>query len=463
MKKIVLSAISLLMVLLSVSAINSNDERVWYFSDGGAQYNIVKVDLEKTWYVPKYGSAYKDPGTQGDRENGTYGRMINVIGNIGCAFTDHSLKFTISTTGRFVSQSDPTKYREFFVALKPRYRRNGNNNDLNFNYEPNLEDEYPSTDPVPNTRNGDAVLYSPAQPRNGGGSHSSVTLGGVTYQFQRYYMDICICMDELTTEDLTHLAPGDDYIATIVVNWECTDPNCDKNESGNEWHDGSFVFVINGYYEQGSGSSHEVFLQLNPDPSSQNLDLVSMAKQNPVQNVKVADMEIYTMTKEKVSGKNWLQRISVFVSASPDYTKGTAGFRLRNTSSNDGYYIPYSVIVKDFDLITQREIQNSPNSSKEFDGSKAFGSLTSADMIELTQQTMSNKNGKEVYSIAYGATVYIRLGTDNQGVVRAYSSTDAAGQIVKDADNLDPAIAYNVSSKLAGIYTSDIYYFIIYN
>lgn len=461
MKKMIFSVIYILMILISVFAdVNSNSERVWYFSDGGTQYNIAKVNLEKTWYVPKYGSAYKDPGTDGDRVNGTYGRMINVIGNIGCAFTDHSLKFTISTSGRFVSQSDPTKYREFYVALKPRYRRNGNNNDLNFNYEPNLEDEYPSTDPVPNTRNGDAVLYSPAQPRNGGGSHSNVTLGGVTYQFLRYYMDICICMDELTTEDLTHLAPGDDYIATIIVTWECTDPNCDKNESGNEWHDGSFVFVINGYYEQGSGSSHEVFLQLNPDPSSQNLDIVSIAKQSPIQNVKVADMEIYTMTKEKVNGKDWLDRISVFVSASAEYTVGTPGFRLRN---NNGYYIPYTVIVKDFDLITQSEINNGPNSSKEFDGSKAFNSLTNEDLIELTQQQMSNKNGKSVYSIAYGANIYIRLGTDNQGVVRAYSNNDAGGQIVMDADNIDPAIAYDVSSKLAGIYTSEIYYFIVYN
>ena len=171
-------------------------------------------------------------------------------------------------------------------------------------------------------------------------------------------------------------------------------------------------------------------------------------------------MEIYTMTKEKVNGKDWLQRISVFVSASAEYTVGTPGFRLRN---NNGYYIPYTVIVKDFDLITQSEINNGPNSSKEFDGSKAFNSLTNEDLIELTQQQMSNKNGKSVYSIAYGANIYIRLGTDNQGVVRAYSNNDAGGQIVMDADNIDPAIAYDVSSKLAGIYTSEIYYFIVYN
>ena len=461
MKKIIL-LFAILFILLPVFAdVNSKSERVWYFSDGGTSYNISTVNLEKAYYVPKYGTAYSDPGNDGNRTDGTYGRKTNVLGNIGCAFTDHELKFTISTSGRFVSQSDPTKYREFFVALKPRWRHKDYNDDLNFNYMRDLTQQYSDTDPVPNTRNGNAVLYSPAQPQHAPNSdYSDVTLNGTLYRFMKYYMDICICMDELTTEDLTHLAPGDDYIATISISWECTDPNCDKSESGNEWHDGSFVFVVNGYYDVGHGSSHDVFLQLNPEPASMNLDLVSIADHDSIPDVKIANLQIYTTTREKVNNKDWLQRIKVFVSASPNYNTASAGFRLRN---DNGYYIPFTITLKDFDLVSQSEINNGINSQKEFDGSKAFNSLTDDDLITLTQQQMSNKGGKSVYSIACGANVYIRLGTDNLGIVRAYSSTDATGQIVKDVNSENPGTAYDVSSKLAGIYTSDIYYFIIYN
>lgn len=467
MKRLSIALITVLLVLFSVCAdVTDRSERVWYYSDGGggSGWNILAINLEKAYYVPKYGTAYNKSASDGDRENGTYAKATNVIGNIGCAFTDHVLEFTVSTDGRFVSQSDPSKYRNFVVAIKPRYRRTTDGDDVNYNFMPDLVNSYDDNLRVPNTRNGDAVLYSPPMPRNGNNTFSHVTLGGTQYKVQRYYFDMCICMDELTTEDLTHLATGDDYIAIINVSWRCTDNNCNVNESGNEWHNGSFTFAVKGYYGVSKPSNETVFLQVNPEPSSMNLDLVRIATEQPTADIKVADLQIYTMAEEKKNNKDWLQRLSVYVSADMHYNNvSSTGFRLVNTTANNSYYIPYKVVVKDYDLVTNTESSNTGNALKAFDGKVSYSTLSSGTRIDLNQQQMVNKNSLSVYSVAYAANVYIRFDLDGNNDIRAYSSTNAAGYKVKDADSNDLVTRETVSSALAGIYTSNIYYYIIWN
>lgn len=467
MKRIAFLLLTIFVFLFSAYAdVTAKSERVWYFSDGGggSGWNTLAINLEKAYYVPKYGTAYNKSQSDGNRENGTYAKATNVIGNIGCAFTDHSLEFTVQTDGRFVSQSDPSKYRNFIVAIKPRYRRTSDTDDMNYNFMPDLVHSYDDNLRVPNTRNGDAVLYSPPMPRNGNNDFSHVTLGGTKYNVQKYYFDICICMDELTTEDLTHLISGDDYIATITVSWRCTDENCDVSQTGNEWHNGTFTFAVKGYYGVSKPSNQTVFLQINPEPSSMNLDLVRISKEQPTADIKVADLQIYTMAEEKKNNKDWLQRLSVYVSADMHYnTVSSTGFRLLNTTANNLYFIPYKVVVKDYDLVTNTESSSTGNALKAFDGKVSYSTLSSNTRIDLDQQQMVNKNGLSVYSVAYAANVYIRFDLDGNNDIRAYSDSNPSGYKVKDADSDDVITRETVSSALAGIYTSNIYYYIIWN
>ena len=81
----------------------------------------------------------------------------------------------------------------------------------------------------------------------------------------------------------------------------------------------------------------------------------------------------------------------------------------------------------------------------------------------LAQQQMVNKNGKSFYSIAYGGKVYISLDKNSDGDIVAIGPNGQPDYLVKDANSSDPILRETVSSSLAGIYTSNIYYYIIYN
>lgn len=466
MRKIALFIVFILIIIPFAIAedVTNKTERVYYYSDNAAAWNINTVDLSKALYVPKYGTPYNKNNSNpdyGSREAGTYAKKTNVWGNVGCAYTDHEIEFTVYTDGRFVKQSDPSKYRNFYVALRPRIKYKNGNDDENFNYMRDLNSLYDDTLPVPNSKNGDIIVYSPAMIHNGNNNFSQITIGGQNKNVERFYYDICICMDELTTEDLTHLADGNDYIATIIIRWECTDPTCSRTDD-NQFHAGSFVFVVNGFYNADASTSR-VFVQLNPDPSSMNLDLVQIATQShPISDIEVADLQIYTSPKDN---NPWVNSLSVFVSASSNWNSSDqAGFRLKRNNNPNDYSIPYKVIIKDYNLVTN-SISNTGNAEKEFDGTAAFSSLTDEEMIslDLAQQQMINKNGKSFYSIAYGGKVYISLDKNSDGDIVAIGPNGQPDYLVKDANSSDPILRETVSSALAGIYTSNIYYYIIYN
>ena len=465
MRKLISISILLIILISTASAVDYNSERVFYYTDGGT-WNITNVNLGMAYYVPKYGTIYNSNANVGSPENGTYAKATNVIGNVGCAYTDHSLKFTISTSGRFVSQSDPTKYREFVIAGVPRYRLS---NDETYKYKPSLNEKYADSDRVPNTRNGDIVVYSPPMPKDGNNAYSKVTFYDGTKNVAHYYIDLCICMDELTTEDYLHLSENNDYIATITITWECTDPDCTKT-SGDNRHFGSFIFAINGYYGDGySGSYKDIFLQVTPEVSALNLDLVNIAASTPNDDIKVSDLQLFTTTKNN----DWVKKLSVFISASQSYNSASAnGFRLVN---DNGYYIPYVVVVKDYNLSTGTE---TGTTNAVFTGTTAYSNNMS-NKISLSQYYLvGKKTDNKAYSIAYGANVYIRFvdnGRNTQdsrvagssipstGDIIAYSQSDTTGQVVKDAGSNDPIVANTVSNRLSGIYTSNIYYYIISN
>ena len=475
MRRFVCFFILFIVLIVSAFADTYGQERVFYYTDGGTQWNITNVDLSKAFYVPKYGTIYSnDTNDNGSPENGTYAKKVNVIGNAGCCLTDHVLKYTISTSGRFVSQSDPTKYRDFYVAVVPRHRKD--TTDYYYKYKSDLSgDVYGDNERVPNSRNGDIVLYSPPMPKNPNNTYSTLTFtNGSSINLDHYYFDICLCMDELTTEDYLHLSEDNDYIATITVTWECmeyidSDDTCPKS-----FHYGSCIFTINGYYGDGmSGSSKEVFLQVTPEVSSMNLDLVDIAKNSPNSDIKISDLQIYTMTSKKA----WLNRISVFISSSQSFNSQSAtGFRLMN---DKGYYIPYVVDVKNYDL-TINDHTELATANAVFNGTTAY-SKNMTNKITLKQYDLVGKKKDNIaYTIAYGANVYIRFigyiddnntpdtrtqgsGIPSSGDIIAYSIAGQPNQTVKDAGSDDSITASTVSAALAGIYTSNIYYYIIYD
>lgn len=472
----------ILFPLIMLSALDVNSERVWYYSDTGS-YNVSKIDLNKAYYPPKYDTEYIKTKNDGNSATGTYAAQTNVIGNVGCAYTDHRIKFTVTTSGRFVSVKDPTKYREFYLALKPRIRYVPpiNNDDSNFNCYSHFDEnrgEYVYKTysdlgtTVPTTRTGLAEIISPALPKYGNNNKSKIIIDNNECYVARYYFDLCVCMDPLTSEDLTHLIESDDYIATVTISWSCMEDNCSRDpDDGNDCHYGSFTFAINGYYGNKSSSS-AVFLSVTPTASSMNLDLATIATENPSGDVLIADLQLYTLTRKGSELKNpdkeesdWVEKLTLFVSASPGYMDtNSLGFRLTNSSLDNNYYIPFKVVVKDRNLVTKVENSVSGNATKSFDGTSGYSTtMSETEKITITQNEMANKQGATAYSVAYGANVYIRFVESGHEIYAYNGDDDTTGLLLKDVNNENMAIAISTAAQLAGIYTSKIYYHVVSN
>ena len=112
-------------------------ERVFVFNGEQA----TTMNLANTFYLPTYEVEWE--AKSNDLINGTYitkkenGKTPNGIGHIGCVATRHKIIFEVNTNGgRFVSQSDPSKYRDYYVAMKPRIRNYSNSKDINFFINP---------------------------------------------------------------------------------------------------------------------------------------------------------------------------------------------------------------------------------------------------------------------------------------------------------------------------------------
>ncbi|MBR6085852.1 MAG: hypothetical protein IKP61_09615, partial [Spirochaetales bacterium] len=169
MKRVVLLLIIGLTLLAFVSAAESTEERIWFYLDTGSN-NIQKVNLTTPVIYPaKYKATWSSNGSN-DPDKGTYVAKINVMGNIGCAYTDHQIVFTVSCDNRFVSQSDPSKYRKCYVVVKPKIRFR--NNDYEYCcIDSNIATPGIFPEPVnipvslddycPNTKNGSVVIHSP--------------------------------------------------------------------------------------------------------------------------------------------------------------------------------------------------------------------------------------------------------------------------------------------------------------
>lgn len=425
-----------------------SDARIWFYTDNGSSYNVSAVDLSKSYYLPKYSTPYDNSSGLGNIEDGTYSRKVNVLGNIGCAYTGHDIKFTIYTDGRFESQSDPTKYINFYAALKPRCRYTGGSDDANYLWDPTTDSAVDGSTRVPNTNNA---------------SHSASAVGpGITQtdrlrpisatetkQLMRFYCDLLVCINPLTSEDLMHVAEATDYFARIEITWSCMETNCEDPT-----HFGSYSFVVRGYYGDPDASTKEVFMFVNPDPASMNLDILNiLSDATPDQNYgehTIADLNLIAVT----STKKW-QNLKVYISSRRQTdTNNASTFSLNNISnSSSGLSIPFSIVVRSLDGTTTT-----------FDGTDK---QNTSNYISLTNSYYSilNKGGSQFYSLDYSGEVYIRIQNKFKGSVSFSRVNPDTGETITQTVNGDDTtitdfVSTYGSKAISGIYSTDIYYHI---
>ncbi len=456
-----------------------SDERVWFFSDSSGN-NFQSVNLGLPIIYPLHYKAIWATGTAVDdtadpNNGGTYKSKVNVLGNVGCAYTDHQIIITISTDGRFVSQSDPTKYRDYYIQVKPKLRYG--NNDYEYCWEdgPNRTGApVDSEELVHNTKNGPVVLYTPQMKTHHEGAADTLfyaanasgkLVKSVSYTYDsavfkntasRFYCDLVIGMDQLTDEDEAHLATGSDYFSTININATCAEPGC-----SNPNHYLSFSMVIRGYYEKDKNSGRTVFMFVKPEADATNMDIESViTTQNQlksgfdftstddivrVASQKIAELELFTLPRST----DFKTKITVLVTAGSSVANS-------NTTTNELFYlrhinedirIPFKVVIK-----SRNAQSNNPNSV--FDGTSPSCKL---NLGSADQKTTLDRQGAELNSLNYAGDVYVVLKDQATGIIK--ESVNGATVVYTDV-TISDYLEDQSHTGLSGLYSSNIYYHI---
>lgn len=387
------------------------EEKVWYMYSTRMTENI---NLEDAYYLPDYNKTWSQDKSIGDPINGTYS-TINTLGNFGVQGCAHKLRFTISTDGRFVSQSDPSKYRNYYLAMRPKCRIY-KGSDMNYNLGSNGVD-IDESDRLTNTKMTGTMTYI-TPPVSESGSYVRVDSKGTMKTIDRFHADLLLMMDELTSEDLLSLSEQDDYFTTFTISWECEENNCT-----NPKHFGEYTVVIKGYYGDDKPRYSLVSLFVKPTVNAFNLDIIDTINNHDGKSV-IADMSFYCASKAKY---DWKNKVYVFMSAS-DSSKTTSaqGFTLINRTT--GKTIPYTLnVLQDGSVVGT------------FDGKDKSNGAKPAHYINFSnaQSSLIDREGNTSYSIIFDGNVQIDF-----------------GNLTEDQINAD-LINYG------GVYTSDIYYYVV--
>ncbi|MCR4676877.1 MAG: hypothetical protein K5634_06580 [Sphaerochaetaceae bacterium] len=408
--------ILLLLFVLSgcVFAASAADDRV--FSEI-SEHPV--FDLSKTLWLPMYSVKWG----ANNAVDGTYCND-NWMGRLGCALTEHDIIFTIETDGKFVSQSDPTKYRNFYIALRPRCRCDSvpitdwkeqpwkspdSDYQLGSNGTPiSLNDR------IPNTKDSGRLVYQVPGISKENQQAMPIDSNGTYMYLSRFFFDVLLCLDELTVDDKQHLASANDYIAVFDVSWTCDDPNCTNPE-----HHGSIRQIRHGYYDhRAAGGDMTMNLYITPTANARSLDLSALI--NAQGEAKISDLNVFTTNK----GYNPAERLFVFASSNSDYSAEGDEFSLKmnNNSTNT---IDFKVIVKNADGTV----------NKTFLGNDYYGSANT-NFLNLSTgvQRTVGRLGDVTYSMVFNSEVFISFEGTNKNTTYA-----------------------------TGVYESPIYYHIIYS
>lgn len=479
MKKILLVLFVLLMILCNLYSANTYPaeykERVWAYNGEQA----TTFNLSNTFYLPTYAVEWE--AYSNDLENGTYitkpqnNKVANGIGHFGVSSgCEHKITFAVYTDGRFTSQSDPTKYREFYVALKPRIREyqgtywdseagamagSGNissGKDYNYYIDAATGLEVNHSDRVPNTRlsptiyvtspamknlydlNQGAIVKTPDKLVNAGGTK------GMIYP-ARVYWDVLLGFDPITSQDKIHLADLDDYVARVYISWSCDNPLCTNPE-----HSGSFVFTVRGQYNVTGNESDNVFVIVTPDAAASRLDLIGMINESTgIGTEKIASLSILTTNPN--NNPKWDTHVMVFLSASPNYnTSNTEGFVLKRyfPSADPNTDIPFTIKVynQGYEGVTV---------NRSYDGKMAYTN-SQADKNKCINfaGTIKEMQGNELVDVSIIHNYNERSGKSSSGLI--YN-----GSVYIEIDDSDRNIRDHIE-QYAGIYKGYIYYHLVY-
>ena len=404
-------------------------ERTWVFSEEGR--TITTYNLDNEYYCPKLSTPY---GTIGDSDTGTYNGTKNVIGQFGCAFCSDVIRYTVTTTGEFVSQSDPSKTRKFYIAIMPRVRDQDTNTDETYLWNVDTGESVNSSQLAKNTRdgNGEITIAAPSFTLQ---NRIIPVAENRTIKCNRWWCDLVLFMDDLSVNDYRQLPETDDYVARVEISW-----NCDNDECTNPEHSGSFSLALRGYFGEGFDNKRkDASIVIVQDSKAMNLDILSIMEESGVTaESHLAQIQVYANT----TTTSWDDRLFVFLSASSNYiTSDAEGFLLRQVSPVVDKNIPFSVEVHD------------QFGTHTYDGKDAYDTSDRSNCLTLTDglPTMHNRQGKEVYHVDYVGEVYI----DIPMVESLDPSRYSAG---KEDPDYTTAL-----SEYSGIYTSNIYYHVIYD
>lgn len=406
---------------------------------GSSQYrfNYTTVYDLSDHFTGRYGTTpiYGDYASQYHPERAL--NQSRALGTVGVAACEHKINYTITALdqGRFVSQSDPSKYRNYYVVIVPdKGDEDGTSRTF---YYPGNDSE---TSYAPSTKNG-PIEFETVATRT---TTSSWGWGGYTTTTTDISMglDLFLCMDQLQDDDLMHLAQSDDYYATINVSWECTEGTCQEN------HSGSFDITVRGYYGSTANSYDSIFLLLNPTTESTKINIKEVAMNHST--VDIATFKINTITKQNFT---WQDHLFAFLSASEDYNvPDNNGFILKKMGDNSTT-IPYTLTVYN---TTNGVISEN---KKVYDGRNYFTNAASARSfcLDLTDYTKTSVDSfRHTYNaINYEGKVEMKLndfaipGSGN-GFAAVMANPSSSESYLLDYQNY------------IGKYESQIYYHVVY-
>ena len=402
----------LLILILVLMAPLFCEEKVWFMYSTRMTENI---NLGDTYYLPDWKKQWTQDKSKGDPINGTYS-TINTLGNFGVTGCEHNLCFTIHTDGKFVSQSDPSKYRNYYLAMRPKCRDKQANKDINYNLGSNGADVNLTDRLVSSRVTGTMTYITP--PVSESGSYVRIDSNGTMKTIDRFHADLIVIMDELTSEDLQRLSEKDDYYTSFTIEWHCQEPDCT-----NPKHSGFYTVVIKGYYGDTVPRYSLVSLFVKPTVTARNLDILDTVT-NHNGKATIADLSFYCASKPNY---NWKNKVYVFLSASiASNSSSNNGFALVNRDT--GKTIPYTLNV----LLNGNQVGS-------FNGKDFSNGAAPGHYINFTDahSSLIDREGNTSYSIIFDGEVQIDL-----------------GNLTADQINADLV-------NYGGVYTSNIYYYVV--
>ena len=456
-------AIVLIIILLSSLYVFA-DERFYCINatdnigSGNSQYrfNYATVFDLSNYFSGGQNSSYPVYGDYAGKSNPT-GPLNEdrAIGTVGVAECSHRIKYTITATnfGRFESQSDPSKYREYYVVVVPDQGTTTTTTSGSW-YNQTTTTTYSRYYYYPNGGSSSSKALSTDNASHSFELITTTTNGTVNAQnassekVDSMGLDLFICMKELTDDDRLHLAPGDDYFATIIVSWECVD-------CSSVTHSGSYSITVRGYFGNEYDSSYdEIFLLISPTTESNNMNIKQLATTG--NTITISTFQINTVTKRKESNDNayqWSKHIFAFLSASPYYNTSDANGFLLKKVGNQSITIPYELMVYN---TTDGYLTSD---FKKYDGTDCFTTGTASEknmclaMDNYSKSFIDTYNNGTYNAINYEGEVVLKIKDFEIPVANQLFSV-----VMKNPDTFT-----NYYTQYIGRYESNIYYHIVYS